>query len=80
LKDTNLKFKSKRYPILESDPDRISDTGPETLRYSFKVPEDFVLCFFNDVLLSLYKKRVTNIIGNLMSSMGPSPIYEAEFN
>ena len=82
MKDTDLKFKSKRYPILEFDPDRISVTGPEkeTLGYSFKVPENCVLCFFNDVLLSLYKKRVTKIIGNLMSSMGPSPIYEAEFN
>jgi uridine phosphorylase len=75
-----LKIKSEVYPILEFDPDKTSVTNPETLRYSFKVPENCVLCFFNDVLLSLYKKGVTKIIGNATSSMGRFPIYETEFN
>ena len=75
-----MKIKSEVYPILEFDPDKTSVTNPETLRYSFKVPENCVLCFFNDVLLSLYKKGVTKIIGNATSSMGPFPIYETEFN
>ncbi|MCL5678818.1 MAG: nucleoside phosphorylase [Candidatus Thermoplasmatota archaeon] len=75
-----MKIKSEVYPILEFDPDKTSVTNPETLRYSFKVPENCVLCFFNDVLLSLYKKGVTKIIGNATSSMGRFPIYETEFN
>ena len=75
-----MKIKSEVYPILEFDPDKTSVTNPETLRYSFKVPENCLLCFFNDILLSLYKKGVTKIIGNATSSMGRFPIYETEFN
>ena len=80
MRDADLKIKSEEYPILEFDPDKTSVTNPETLRYSFKVPANCVLCFFNDVLQELYKRGVTKIIGNVMSSMGPFPIYESELN
>ncbi len=80
MRDADLKIKSEEYPILEFDPDKTSVTNPETLRYSFKVPANCVLCFFNDVLQELYKRGVTKIIGNVMSSMGSFPIYETELN
>ncbi len=80
LKDAGLRIESKEYPILEFDPDKTSVTSPKTLSGSLRVPENCVLCFFNDVLQKLYKKGLTKIIGNVRSEIGPFPIYEIEFN
>ena len=76
----DVTIKREEYPILEFDSDKTSITNPEILNNSFRVPENCVLCFFNDVLQQLYEKGLTKIIGNVRSEIGPFPIYEIEFN
>jgi uridine phosphorylase len=76
----DMTVKSEEYPILEFDPDKKSITSPEVQSDSFRVPENCVLCFFNDVLQRLYEKGLTRIIGNVRSDIGPFPIYETELN
>ena len=76
----DMTIKREEYPILEFDSDETSITNPEILNDSFRVPENCVLCFFNDVLQQLYEKEQTKIIGNVRGEIGPFPIYEIEFN
>ena len=80
MKDDNPRIERKEYPILEFDPDRASITVPETSSDPFKVPENCVLCFFNDVLQKFYRKGLTKTIGDVRCGIGSFPIYQSEFN
>lgn len=66
------------YPILEFDPDRGAILNPAATREGTHLPERVVLCFFNEVLGKLYRKRRLVKIGELVSEIGRNPIFQLE--
>lgn len=64
-------------PILEFDPDRSAILMPRTFNRQDGggLPNTCVLCFFQDVLQSLAKTGELTVAHQLLSEIGPNPVY-----
>jgi len=71
---------TKTYPILEHDEDRAAILNPDPFRFNAgpPVPSIAVLCFFQDVLVSLVENQELKEVGYLRSEMGRHPVYRYE--
>ncbi len=70
----------KRYPILEYDPDPNAIIQPSLPGAPQPVPEKAVLCFFQEVIRELVDGGRLVKIGEMVSEMGPNPLYRMELN
>jgi len=68
---------AKKIPaILEFDPDKPAFIEPaEVLKRLENMPENCVICFFNDVIASLEKQGRLELITQLKSEIGFNPVY-----
>ena len=68
------------YPILEFDPDPQAILFPQVDSIRGKLPEEAVLCFFQDVLQDHLRNGKLEIVGSLKSEIGLNPIYVTSLN
>lgn len=64
------------YPILEFDPTTAAIIEPSSVLEPINIPEQCVLCFFQDVISGLRDDGRLNVIYKLGSEIGPNPVYE----
>jgi uridine phosphorylase len=72
-----MTIKANDFPLLEFDYARKAILEPKP---AFKCPQlpHVVLCFFADILNNLAKEGRLKFLGNLISEIGPNPVYELE--
>lgn len=70
----------KEYPILEFDSTPKALLEPSNHTEKIDIPENCVVCFFNEVIEKLSSSGKARLINSRESEMGPRPIYEIEFN
>ncbi len=63
------------FPILEFDPSRKAIVNPWRYGMTGPVPDRGVLCFFQDVIAELVKKKVLRQIGALRSELMQHPVF-----
>ena len=63
------------YPILEFDPERTALIEPKHAHAARDMPERAVVCFFQDVIVTLLEKHDATLLYNLASEIGLHPIY-----
>lgn len=62
------------FPILEFDPNPEAILNPHSSK-TIRIPEQVVLCFFNEVLKKKAEDGELTVIANLSSEYGTNPIY-----
>jgi uridine phosphorylase len=67
------------YPILEFDPAPQAIIEPRRVVKPIDIPENCVLCFFQEVITGVCGDGKAKFVANLGSEMGANPIYEIEF-
>ncbi|HEY7666599.1 MAG TPA: nucleoside phosphorylase [Actinomycetota bacterium] len=65
-------------PILEFDPAPTAVIEPSERIEPIEVPAHAVLCFFQDVIETVVAERGGRLIHEIVSEIGPNPIYEIE--
>ena len=65
-------------PLLENDLDSIAVIEPSLVIEGTDIPSCAVLCFFNEVIESLFASGEAKVIEQLRSAIGVHPIYEIE--
>jgi len=73
-------MRRKRYPILEFDPAREAVIHPSNVVDPEDVPERCVICFFNEVLLSLVASGKARRIACMKSEIGEHLMYVVDVN
>lgn len=70
----------REFPILEFDDNVNAVIEPKKIIKKTDMPEDVVICFFNDVIERLKNEGKLKLITNLKSEIGLHPIYEMQFD
>lgn len=68
----------KEFPILEFDDTVNAIIEPKKIIQKIDIPENVVICFFNDVIERLKNEGKLKLITNLKSEIGLHPIYEIQ--
>lgn len=71
---------NKEFPILEFDGISPNVIEPSNYIKQIDIPEQVVICFYEEIIKKLLKEGKLKEIYNLHSQMGKHPIYELEFN
>jgi uridine phosphorylase len=69
----------KEFPILEFDETINAILEPKKIIQRVDIPEQVVICFFNDVIERLKNEAKLKLVTNLKSEMGLHPIYEMQY-
>ncbi|MCD4671581.1 MAG: nucleoside phosphorylase, partial [Anaerolineaceae bacterium] len=72
-------MKRMNSPILEFDPAREAILNPQRLKPFVELPQRAVLCFFQEVLTDLMERKILHPQAELMSEIGPNPIYTLDW-
>lgn len=65
-------------PLFENDLDSIGIIEPSLVIESTDIPSCAVLCFFNEVIESIFASGEAKVIDEVHSAIGANPIYEIE--
>ncbi len=68
----------KEFPILEYDPSPNAVIDPDKVISRLDIPENVVICFFNDVITSLKNEGKLEVITCMKSEIGEHPIYRLQ--
>jgi uridine phosphorylase len=68
----------REFPILEFDDVTIAVIEPKKIIQKIDIPENVVICFFNDVIERLKNEGKLVLITNLKSEIGLHPIYKMQ--
>lgn len=74
-----MAMKQESFPILEFDNTRDSILEPSRLIESMDVPENCVICFFQEVIAWLIEEKGARVLVNSKSEIGDHPLYEINF-
>jgi len=69
----------KEFPILEFDDSINAIIEPKKIIKIIDIPENVVICFFNDVIERLKSEGKLKLFTNLKSEMGLHPVYEMQY-
>lgn len=69
----------REYPILEHDINENAILEPHKLLCKKDIPENAVICFFNDIIDKLRNEGKLKFVENLKSEIGLHPIYEIDY-
>ena len=70
----------QKFPILEYDNNPNAILEPYKLISRKDIPENAVICFFNDVIEKYKNEGKLKLVDNLKSEIGLHPIYELDYN
>jgi uridine phosphorylase len=73
-------MKKSKYPILEFDPCLKGIIHPKSIIKRHDIAEHCVVCFFQEVITKVSKEHNARLIKNLISEVGPNPVYEIKHN
>lgn len=68
----------QNFPILEFDPDREAVIEPGKVIKPIDIPERCVICFFKEVVDSIASKNELQVITELKSECGTTPVYKLD--
>ena len=69
----------QEFPILEFDPEKNALINPEKQIKAIDIPEQCVICFFQDVINKLNQQKKLTRIAVQKSEIGKHPVYVFEF-
>jgi uridine phosphorylase len=69
----------KEFPILEFDSNRNAIIEPHKVIEKIDIPENTVICFFQDVIEKLKNEGRLKLVQNLYSEAGLFPVYELNY-
>ncbi|HYE84672.1 MAG TPA: nucleoside phosphorylase [Clostridia bacterium] len=70
----------KEYPILEYDENSCAMIDPQKNISRIDIPENAVICFFNDVIEKYKNEGKLRHVTDIRSEMGLHPIYEMDYS
>lgn len=70
----------KEFPILEFDGVSPNIIEPSSYIKSIDIPEQVIICFYQEVIDKLLKEDRLKLIHSLYSQIGKHPVYELDFN
>ena len=73
-------MKRQEFPILEFDGEQEAILEPGSLIQPMDIPEEWVICFFADVIDNLVETHSVKVIDHSVSEIGQHPVYEMDYD